>query len=127
VNKVFTPRAVLGLRDRIEEITDDLLAAMARAGHVDLLADFAFPLPITVICELLGIPASTASASSAGRTTWCCRHPATSRNRERTADYLAALVAAKRAEPTDDLLSELVHTAQAHNDDRLTDGELVAM
>jgi cytochrome P450 len=129
VNKVFTPRAVLGLRDRIEEITDDLLAAMARAGHVDLLADFAFPLPITVICELLGIPAVDRErfqrwsnhlvlSSSSGYVEGIA---------SQLADYLAALVAAKRAEPTDDLLSELVHAAQAHNDDRLTYGELVAM
>src|SRR3984885_4700385 len=56
VNKAFTARRVERLRPRITAITAELLDAMPTGREVDLLASFAFPLPITVICELLGIP-----------------------------------------------------------------------
>jgi len=55
----FTPRSVAALVPRIEQIADELIAAIpTHTGPVDLLSAFAFPLPITVICELLGIPAT---------------------------------------------------------------------
>ena len=63
VQKAFTPRRVAALRPRVEEIAAALLDATAAAaaagpdGVVDLVDEFAFPLPITVICELLGVPA----------------------------------------------------------------------
>jgi cytochrome P450 len=58
VSRAFTPRRVQAMRGRIQEITDSLLDEMAtREGAVDLIAAFAFPLPITVIGELLGVPA----------------------------------------------------------------------
>jgi cytochrome P450 len=56
VNKAFTPRAVERLRGRVHEIVSELLDAAARQGGMDLIADFAYPLPVTVICELLGVP-----------------------------------------------------------------------
>src|ERR1700678_533154 len=56
VNKAFTPRRVELLRPRIAAITEELLGDMSAQREVDLLASFAFPLPITVICELLGVP-----------------------------------------------------------------------
>ena len=56
VNKVFTARRVERLRPRISAITAGLLDDMSTQAEVDLLASFAFPLPITVICELLGVP-----------------------------------------------------------------------
>jgi cytochrome P450 len=127
VNRVFTPRAVLRLRPRIESITDELLEAMAGAGRADLLDDFAFPLPITVICELLGIPVADRDqfkhwsnhlvlSSSSGYV---------ERIAAELTEYLSALIAAKRATRSDDLLSELVHAS--HGGDRLTDPELVSM
>jgi cytochrome P450 len=58
VRKAFTPRRVEGLRPRVQEITDELLDGMASAGEVDLVDAFAFPLPVKVICELLGLPVS---------------------------------------------------------------------
>ena len=57
VTKAFTPRMVEQLRPRIQEIADDLLDAVAERGEMELVDEFAFPLPITVIVELLGIPA----------------------------------------------------------------------
>ncbi|MBV2156615.1 cytochrome P450 [Kitasatospora sp. SUK 42] len=56
VNKAFTPRRVEALAPRIQRITDDLLDAVAGEPETDLMAALAHPLPITVICELLGIP-----------------------------------------------------------------------
>ena len=58
VNKAFTARRVDRLRPRITAITGALLDGLAGRSEVDLLASFAFPLPITVICELLGVPAA---------------------------------------------------------------------
>jgi cytochrome P450 len=56
VKKAFTPRRVEGLRPRIHRITGELLDAMAPQGTADLINALAFPLPVTVICELLGLP-----------------------------------------------------------------------
>lgn len=57
VTKAFTRRRIEGLRPRVQEITDQLLDAMPTDGRaVDLLSALAFPLPLTVICELLGVP-----------------------------------------------------------------------
>src|SRR5262249_21357277 len=56
VTRAFTMRRVERLRPRIQQITDDLLDAVMPQGHADLIDALAFPLPITVICELLGVP-----------------------------------------------------------------------
>ncbi|MEU3777193.1 hypothetical protein AB0F11_29125 [Streptomyces sp. NPDC032472] len=56
VSKAFTARRVAGMQPRIQSLTDRLLDALAPAGHADLVADFALPLPVTVISELLGVP-----------------------------------------------------------------------
>lgn len=57
VSKAFTPQMIAGMRDRIQEITDGLLDEMEGKESIDLINEFAFPLPIIVICEMLGIPA----------------------------------------------------------------------
>jgi cytochrome P450 len=56
VAKAFTPQMIRGYADRIQEITNELLDNMQDKGSVDLIDSFAFPLPIIVICEMLGIP-----------------------------------------------------------------------
>src|SRR5579883_817835 len=57
VSKAFSARAVEAMRARILTITDDLLDRVARAGRMDIIQDLAYPLPITVIAEMLGVPA----------------------------------------------------------------------
>jgi cytochrome P450 len=57
ISKAFTPRSVERLRPRISQLTEELLAPLREAGRFDAINDFAFPLPVTVICELLGVPA----------------------------------------------------------------------
>jgi cytochrome P450 len=58
VSRAFTPRMIEQLRPRIQAITDALLDAVASRGKMDVIDDYAFPLPITVIAEMLGIPAA---------------------------------------------------------------------
>ncbi|MFI9355278.1 cytochrome P450 family protein [Streptomyces lydicus] len=127
VNKAFTPGAVDRLRPRIEDITSGLLDAMKGREQVDLLAEFAFPLPVTVICELLGVP----EADRADFTRWSQRLVSGPSAEEVAAaqasmvGYLTELTAAKRAEPQDDILSALVQAGD--EGDRLADSELVPM
>jgi len=128
VNKAFTARHVERLRPRITAITAELLDAMSTQREVDLLTSFAFPLPITVICELLGIPVAdrddfrkwSASIISDAVSPEVFQADATAMVR-----YFRALLAAKRERPADDLLSALV-TAR-DDGDRLRENELVSM
>ncbi|MFE3886510.1 cytochrome P450 [Streptomyces lydicus] len=120
----FTVRRMRQLTSRAEEITTEHLDAMERRGPTaDLVEAFAKPLPALMICELLGVP-------YAGREVFQ-RHVATVMTQSSTMDevvaataalqdILAGLVAAKRAEPTDDLLSDLTTTD-------LTDEELAGI
>jgi pimeloyl-[acyl-carrier protein] synthase len=57
INTAFTPRTIESLRPRIAELTDEILSPLRPTGRLDVISDFASPLPVTVICELLGIPA----------------------------------------------------------------------
>jgi len=133
VTKAFTARRVAGLRPRIEAITASLLDAVeARlaAGEktIDLIEAFAFPLPVTVICELLGIPPqdqdqfrawSNAVVASEGE-------PGSFRAAGVAMyQYFTALIAAKRAEPADDMVSALIEARDSG--DSLDERELVAM
>jgi len=129
VAKAFTPRSVAALVPRIEDIADDLTAAMPPTGPVDLLSAFAFPLPITVICELLGIPAGDRDQFRAWTNTILFAG-ADSRESVLAAAgdmnaYLRTLIAHRRAHPGDDMLSGLVTTTDT--DGNLTDTEVVSM
>ncbi len=127
VGTAFTARRVEALRPRIEEITANLLDAIAGKAEVDLIDVFAFPLPITVICELLGVPADE-RADFRRWSNILLSVESPSRQPEAAtamADYLMRLVGAKRAEPRDDMLSALVHASD--DEDRLTGSELVSM
>lgn len=125
VAKAFTMRRVELLRPRVAEITEELLAGMS--GEVDLIDAFAFPLPITVICELLGVPPADQDEFHAWTSTLVTAGTAESvgaASRAMSA-YLRALIAAKRADPAEDLLSALI---QPQDDgDELTEPELVGM
>ncbi|OQD53648.1 cytochrome [Streptomyces phaeoluteigriseus] len=129
VSRAFTMRRVEELRPRIQRITDDLLDAMLPHGRADLVDSLAYPLPITVICELLGIPeidrtefrklSTEAVAPSSGAEEYDAF--------VRLAEYLTELIEDKRAAgPADDLLSDLIRTT-AEDGDRLSPGELRGM
>jgi len=131
VAKAFTPRMVERLRPRIEEIADDLVDRVAAEGRMELVDDFAFPLPIIVIAELLGIPAENRDRFRVWSNSFLLP-PLTVELREqilRHTDefvaYLDVLFAERRAEPSDDLVSALVQ-AEEHGD-RLSENELYSM
>ncbi|HKS49003.1 MAG TPA: cytochrome P450 [Amycolatopsis sp.] len=127
VNKAFTARTVARLRPRIEQITADLLDGVAAAGKVDLLESFAFPLPITVICELLGVPREDREKFRSWTNTMvsASTYEDVARDAGAMAQYLTALVGQKRQVPTEDLLSDLVHVSE--EGDSLSDAELLPM
>ncbi|WP_186763092.1 cytochrome P450 family protein [Lentzea tibetensis] len=132
VNKAFTPRRVEMLRPRVEEITkrlldDMMLDEMNGEGQVDLLDVFAFPLPITVICELLGIPTDDRDSFREWTTTLLSFNPVEviRKASEEATAYLYAHVAKKRMEPGDDIFSALVHADDAG--DQLSEREIVSM
>jgi cytochrome P450 len=109
VSKAFTSRAIERLRPRIERAADELLTGLPRAGRADLVADYALPLPIFVICELLGVPAEDRAAFrqwTLGFVTDLDPAEMARINGEMTA-YLRYLIGAKTQNPGDDLLSEL--------------------
>ncbi len=130
VAPAFTARQAALFRPRIEAIVDrllDELAEHAEAGSTDLLAHFARPLPMEVICELVGIPDTdrprwreygAGIAAGAG--------PGFAAAIPGIIDGAKAAVAACRAEPRDDVVSDLVR-AQDEDGDRLSDAELVAL
>ncbi|MFD6966975.1 cytochrome P450 [Streptomyces sp. NPDC059979] len=114
VTKAFTPKRVKELGPSVQRVTDKLLDRMAVAGEADLIADFALPLTVTVICELLGIPANR--RSDIHRWTDALISPAPGAgSRAATATalrdmhrYLADLIEAKRADSRDDLVSAMI-------------------
>ncbi|MGI5358238.1 cytochrome P450 family protein [Streptomyces sp. CA-252508] len=129
VAREFTGRRVEALRPRVRRVTDELIDAMEPHGRADLVDALAFPLPITVICELLGVPAADRDAFRA----WSSEIVAPTGGEFETSavhalgGYLDALIEDKRcAGPTDDLLSALVRT-RAEDGDRLSAAELRAM
>jgi cytochrome P450 len=128
VSKTFTSRAVARLRPAIQRIADDLLDAMAaKRGTVDLLDALAFPLPIAVISELLGVPHADRERLRAWSKAFTSGVPLTELHRaaDEVSGYLTELVAVKRAAPTEDLLSDLVQVTD--DGDRLSENELAAM
>ncbi|MFF2400677.1 cytochrome P450 family protein [Streptomyces goshikiensis] len=131
VSKAFTAHRVAGMRPRIQAIADQLLDAVAPAGCADLVADFALPLPVTVISELLGVPLDDRHDFQRWTNRIVTRgaeppDPAVVNEAyQHMRAYVTELVRAKRAAPGDDLLSGLI--AARDEEQRLTEDELVAM
>jgi len=130
VSRAFTPRLIEGLRGRVEAICQDLLDAMEHKGRVDLVRDYALPLPATVIAELLGIPAgdhrrfhrwsNRIVSISSGRDVWRALPAAAAFVR-----YLRKMSERRRISPEDDLISALVQAEE--EGDKLSQDELLAM
>ncbi|MBB5874358.1 cytochrome P450 [Allocatelliglobosispora scoriae] len=125
----FTARRVDGLRPRVQEITDELLDALAGRETADIIDDFAFPLPFTVICELLGVPqvdrASFRGWSNAIVTSSQADPGAMGDAVTSIAAYSRELIADKRRKPDDALLSALIDATDSG--DRLTEDELTSL
>src|SRR6266545_1117759 len=128
VNKAFTPRRSERLRPRIASITAELLDDISTHDEVDLVASFAFPLPLTVICELLGVPVADRDDLHAWFATMVSNTVSPEKwQADATAliGYFMALLAAKRSDPADDLLSALISARDGG--DSLSENELISM
>jgi cytochrome P450 PksS len=129
VAQAFTARRVEDLRPRITAITQRLLDALPAQGSVDLLDVFAFPLPVTVIAELLGVPAEDQDRFRVWTFTLLNPSGSDLEPIRRTAvefqQYLQGILARRRAEPRDDLISALL--AAEEQGDRLSPVELASM
>jgi len=137
VSGAFTPRVVEAMRGRIETIANELLDAVEPAGGMDLIPDFAYPVPMTVICELLGVPAEDRPSFRRWTSTFArVLDPVASPEEEAKLTaagdeamegfvaYLTDLVANRRRQPGEDLLSALI--AARDGGDRLTENELMS-
>jgi cytochrome P450 len=113
VGRAFTTGRVERLRPHIERLAGELLDGMAAKGEAELMGDYAVPLTIGVICELLGVPDSERDhvRSSWERQAELLSPAAAEKLAEEQAGYLRGLLALKRAEPGDDVLSGLVQAA----------------
>ncbi len=131
VSSAFTPRRVQALRPAIERMVDDLLDGVD--GPADFVGTFAFPLPVNVIGELLGVPAADRAQFQTLIRDWSQVLDVITPEVLATADpaarvvrdYLAGLAAERRLRPQDDLISALV--AAEEEGDRLTEDELLTM
>lgn len=131
VARTFGPAAVEALRPRIEALADELLDELAVAeGPTDLVSAYAFPLPVFVMCEVLGVPPVDRDALRGW--TYAVSAPKAAAGPEAVAQawadmhaYFAGLIAEKRRAPGTDLFSALVHAHDAEG--ALTDSELLSM
>jgi pimeloyl-[acyl-carrier protein] synthase len=136
VNRAFTPRVIEGMRGQIQGVVDRLLDRVERRGHMDVIADLAYPLPVTVICDMLGVPEGDHEqmkewSSDIIRSLDAIGIPSDDSVVERgrvgrrgIAEYFRALLPERRRQPRADLLSSLI--AVEERGDRLTEGELLA-
>jgi len=133
VAAAFSPRRVEALRPRVRSIAEDLLDEVAASGpesRVDLVSAFAFPLPFTVICELLGVPQTERArlgqqfSKLLVPTSTEEEYAQAKKASDAVVAMLKALVAAKEADPGDDLVSALISARDG--DDRLNSQELLS-
>ncbi|MER8086444.1 cytochrome P450 [Streptomyces sp. NPDC094048] len=129
VSKAFTPRRVAEFAPRVQELTDRLIDRFIAEGEADLIHDFAFPLPIYAICDLLGVPREDQDdfRDWAGM---MIRHGGgprggVARSVKKMRGYLAELIHRKRENPGDDLISGLIRASD--HGEHLTENEAAAM
>jgi cytochrome P450 len=135
VSQAFTPRVIERMRSHIQDIVDRLLDRVQNAGAMDVIADLAYPLPVTVICEMLGVPTAAHNgirqwSADLARSVDAIGMPTDEEilTRSRAAqqamlDYFRDLIPQRRQSPRDDLLSLLI--AAEDQGDRLSEGELL--
>ena len=134
VLKAFTPRVIERLKPRIQEIVDGLLDEAAGRGDVELVEQFAYPLPVTVIAEMLGVPVadrerfqtwSRVLAANLDPLPTPERMADVEAARMAIAQFFREIIEARRREPREDLVSALV--AAEERGDVLTEEELIVM
>ncbi|MGW4623884.1 cytochrome P450 [Streptomyces sp. NPDC004592] len=127
LTRAFTARRIAALRPFVERVAEDLLSALAPKDEADLLGEFAYPLTTVVVCELVGIDDTDRDRVCA----WI--HDFAYGDGSRTVDglvsivdYVRELIARRRAEPTDDLISVLIEGGR-DGGDALTEDELISV
>lgn len=131
VSKAFTPRYIEGLRPHVQAIADELLDRVQDQGSMDLVHDYAYPLPINVISDMLGVPSEMRAQMQQWSADLANSLPGAGSNREDSfrhirefAAYVEQLVAEKRQRPQDDLISQLIRMEQ--EGDHLNEDELLS-
>jgi len=136
VSKAFTPRVVDGLRPRIQQIVDELITRAQAVGSMDVIEEFAYPIPVNVICEMLGVPVAdherfkgwSLDIARGLDSIWLPPDSEVPRrsaaSRHAINDYFRGLIAQRRASPRGDLLSALIVAEEAG--DKLNEEELLA-
>jgi cytochrome P450 len=134
VSKAFTARRIESLRPRVRAMAHRLIEAVLPAGRMDAIADLAFPLPVMVICDLLGIPDADRDRFMKGSVSGGrlldpapparAELDAANASIQASGAYFEALFEKRRREPADDLITQLVQAEEAG--DRLTTAELRA-
>jgi pimeloyl-[acyl-carrier protein] synthase len=136
VSKAFTPRVIESMRSHIRDIVDRLVDRVRDSNGMDVIADLAYPLPVTVICEMLGVPPGDQDtirqwSSDVARSLDAIGVPSDAEivargraARRELIDYFRRLLPERRRHPRDDLLSLLIAAEEA--DDKLSEGELLA-
>ena len=134
VVRAFSARRIEDMRPRIQTIVDDIINQVEPRGHMDLIADFAYRLPVTVICDMLGIPEADRETFHAGSRTsgrlldLAPLSPAEIQEQNAfnigMADYFQHLFELRRRQPGDDLTTHLVQAGEAG--DKLSNEELTA-
>jgi cytochrome P450 len=136
VSKAFTPRVVEGLRPRIQKMVDDLITQAEAVGTMDLIEEFAYPIPVNVICEMLGVPVEeherfkgwSLDIARGLDSVWLPPESEIPKRsgaaRHAIGDYMRGLIAERRASPRGDLLSALIAAEEAG--DKLSEDELIA-
>ncbi len=127
VSKAFTPRYIEALRPLVDRLANELLDRVQDKGEMDLIGDYAYPLPINVISEMMGVPKKDRSqirewSSVIARNS---EDPGKDIKLDAFSSYVTRLVAEKRANPEDDLTSQLVQIEE--DGDRLSGQELLSM
>lgn len=131
VTQAFTPRRVEKMQVGVQQIAAELLDRVAPEGHMDVIADYALPLPVIVICEMLGIPKGDQNMVSSWSQSIISPGSRGLNYRERRrqmrafVDYLGTLFAQRKSDPQDDLVTALVEAEEAG--ERLNDAELSSM
>jgi cytochrome P450 PksS len=131
VSKAFTPRLIEQMRDRIQTLTNELLDAVQDRGGMDLIHDYALPLPTTIIAEMLGVPVRdrhrfhrwSNALLAAAASKWGLMKAVP--NGWALLRYVRKIVRRRRADPQEDLISALIRADEAG--DTLSEEELVAM
>jgi len=134
VNKAFTVKAVEAMRPRVVEIVDALLDEVASRGSLDVIPEFTFPLPVAVISEMLGLPAEDRDSIKAwsiqlqalvfGSVSDSDRYRRAEEGMRSFAEYVRAAIAQRRADPSEDLISQFIAARDAN--DQLSEDELIA-